>query len=38
MRDDCTTGIEMYGRHGGAHSMMCIDVPPSLARPGLFGD
>jgi hypothetical protein len=40
MRNDRTTDIEMYGRHGGPHSTWCarIDVLPSQARPGLFGD
>jgi hypothetical protein len=40
MRNDCTTDFEMSVRRGGVHSMLCapIDVLPSLARPGLFGD
>ncbi|HEX9201552.1 MAG TPA: hypothetical protein VF865_18490 [Acidobacteriaceae bacterium] len=37
MRNNCRPDIDLYGR---AHPVVCphIDVPPSLARPGLFGD
>jgi hypothetical protein len=38
MYNDSTTGIEMYERCGTGLSCAHIDVPPSLARPGLFGD
>jgi hypothetical protein len=40
MRNRHTSGIESYGRWNGGSAILCayIDVPPSQARPGLFGD
>ncbi len=38
MRNDFTIGLKQYGRQLGVPSCARIGVPPSLARPGLFGD